>query len=158
MNFKPKSEKELQQDNERLLLPVRKEPYPATVTKAVDKVSKSGNEMIEITLSVFADDGTSRFVTDYLMAAMMHKLFHFAEATGLMDAYSEGTICASDCEGREVFVKLGIDPAKGEFAAKNVVKDYISPKSEARHEAAKLPPIPPADDIDMSLAKADLPF
>ena len=155
MNFKPKSEKELQQDNERLLLPSRKEPYPAKVIKATDKVSKSGNEMIEITLSIFADDGTSRFVTDYLMAAMMHKLFHFAEATGLMDAYGAGTICAGDCEGREVFVKLGIDPAKGEFAAKNVVKDYISPKSEARHEAVNMPPSPPADK---DLAKDDIPF
>ena len=158
MHFKPKSEKELQQDNERLLLPVRKEPYPATVVKAADKVSKSGNEMIEITLSIFADDGTSRYVTDYLMAAMMHKLFHFAEATGLMDAYSAGTICADDCLNREVFAKLGIDPAKGDFAAKNVVKDYISQKSEARHEAEKMPPSPPADDLDMGLAKADLPF
>ena len=155
MTFKSKTAKELQQDNERLLLPSRKEPYPAKVIKATDKVSKSGNEMIEITLSIFADDGTSRFVTDYLMAAMMHKLFHFAEATGLMDAYGAGTICAGDCEGREVFVKLGIDPAKGEFAAKNVVKDYISPKSEARHEAVNMPPSPPADK---DLAKDDIPF
>jgi len=155
MNFKPKSEKELQQDNERLLLPVRKEPYPAKVIKATDKVSKNGNEMIELMLHVYADNGTHQIVNDYLMAAMMHKLFHFAEATGLMDAYGAGTICAEDCEGREVFVKLGIDPAKGEFAAKNVVKDYISPKSEARHEAEKMPPSPPADK---ELAKDDIPF
>lgn len=155
MNFKPKTEKELQEDNERLLLPARKEPYPATVSEAVDKVSKSGNEMIEIKLKVYADDGTHRFVTDYLMAAMMHKLFHFAEATGIMDAYSAGTICADDCNGREVFVKIGIDPASGNYAAKNVVKDYFSKQSEERHEAEKLPPSPPADN---ALAKDDIPF
>lgn len=164
MQFTPKTGKELQQENERLLLPARKEPYPATVTKAVDKVSKSGNEMIEITLSVYSDDGSHRVVTDYLMAAMMHKLFHFAEATGLMDAYSEGTIRAADCEGREVFVKIGIDPAKGDFAAKNVAKDYFSPKSEARHATAKaepksekMPPRPPSDP-DLDTEKDDIPF
>ncbi len=166
MQFNPRSEKELQQDNERLLLPARKEPYPARVKSAADKVSKKGNEMIEINLTVFADDGTTRFVTDYLMEAMMHKLFHFAEATGLMDAYSQGTICADDCEGKELFVKIGVEPASGDFAAKNVVKDYFSPKSEERHEAAKtekkaptFPPRPPADDdLDMRLSKTDLPF
>lgn len=162
MQFTPKTEKELQQENERLLLPARKEPYPATVTKAEDKVSKkSGNEMIEITLAVYADDGSHRVVTDYLMEAMAHKLFHFAEASGLIDSYSQGALRAADCEGREVFVKIGIDPAKGDYAAKNVVKDYFSPKSEARHEAKaeKMPARPPADDdIDMGLSKENLPF
>ena len=160
MKFTPKTEKELKAENERLLLPARKEPYPATVTKAVNKVSKSGNEMIEITLAVYADDGSLRIVTDYLMEAMAHKLFHFAEATGNMDAYGEGTLSENDCDGREVFVKIGIDPAKGDYSAKNVVKDYFSKQSEARHAAAKsekMPERPPADTA-LDTEKDDIPF
>jgi hypothetical protein len=166
MNFQPKTVKELQQESERLLLPARKEPYPATVESAVDKTSKSGNEMIEIKLKVFADDGSHRTVTDYLMEAMAHKLFHFAEATGNMDKYESGTLSSNDCEGKELFVKIGIDPANGNFAAKNVVKDYVSPQSELKHAATKedapkaapkSAPKPPKDS-DLDIAPDDIPF
>jgi hypothetical protein len=166
MQFTPKTVKELQQESERLLLPARKEPYPASVESAVDKTSKSGNEMIEIKLKVFADDGSHRIVTDYLMEAMAHKLFHFAEATGNMDKYESGTLSSNDCEGKELFVKIGIDPANGNFAAKNVVKDYSSPQSESRHAATKeephaapkSAPKPPKDaDLDV-LADSEIPF
>ena len=166
MQFTPKTEKEIQKENERLLLPVRKEPYPATVRTAVDKTSKSGNEMIEIKLEVFTDDGSSRFVTDYLMEAMMHKLLHFAEATGNTGKYEAGVLSADDCEGKDLFVKIGIDPANGNFAAKNVVKDYVSPQSELRHDATqedepkaapKYAPKPPKDS-DLDVAPDDIPF
>jgi hypothetical protein len=166
MQFKPKTEKELQQENERLLLPVRKEPYPASVESAVDKKSRSGNEMIEIKLKVYADDGSYRIVTDYLMEAMAHKLFHFAEATGNMDKYESGTLTPDDCEGKELFVKIGIEPANGNYAAKNVVKDYSSPQPALRHEATKeephaapkSAPKPPKDaDLDV-LADEEVPF
>jgi hypothetical protein len=169
MQFTPKTDKEIQKENERLLLPVRKEPYPAIVRTAVDKTSKSGNEMIEIKLEVFADDGSSRFVTDYLMEAMMHKLLHFAEATGSEDKYTAGALSADDCEGKELFVKIGIDPANGNFAAKNVVKDYVLPLSESRHAATqeetkdapkaapKSAPKPPKD-ADLDVAPDDIPF
>lgn len=166
MNFQPKTVKELQQESERLLLLARKEPYPATVESAVDKTSKSGNEMIEIKLKVFADDGSHRIVTDYLMEAMAHKLFHFAEATGNMEKYEAGTLSSDDCEGKELFVKIGIDPANGNYVAKNVVKDYSSPQSELRHSATheepkpapKSVPKPPKDaDLDV-LADSEIPF
>ena len=164
MNFQPKTEKEIQKENERLLLLVRKEPYPATVESAVDKTSKSGNEMIEIKLKVFADDGSHRIVTDYLMEAMAHKLFHFAEATGNMEKYQAGTLSSDDCEGKELFVKIGIDPANGNYAAKNVVKDYSSPQSELRHATQEEPkPSPkfapkPPKDADLDAAPDDIPF
>ena len=164
MNFQPKTEKEIQKENERLLLPVRKEPYPATVESAVDKTSKSGHEMIEIKLKVFADDGSHRIVTDYLMEAMAHKLFHFAEATGNMEKYQAGTLSSDDCEGKELFVKIGIDPANGNYAAKNVVKDYSSPQSELRHATQEEPkPAPksvpkPPKDADLDVAPDDIPF
>lgn len=165
MNFQPKTVKELQQESERLLLTARKEPYPATVDSAVDKTSKSGNEMIEIKLKVYADDGSHRIVTDYLMEAMAHKLFHFAEATCNMEKYEAGTLSSDDCEGKELFVKIGIDPANGNYAAKNVVKDYSSPQSELRHSATKeeAQPAPksvpkPPKDADLDVAPDDIPF
>jgi hypothetical protein len=126
--------------------------------------------MIEIKLRVYSDDGSHRIVTDYLMEAMAHKLFHFAEATGNMDKYESGALSSDDCEGKELFVKIGIDPANGNFAAKNVVKDYVSPQSESRRAATqeepkeapkaapKYAPKPPKGaDLDV-LADSEIPF
>jgi hypothetical protein len=86
-----------------------------------------------------------------------------------MDKYEAGMLSADDCEGKELFVKIGIDPANGNFAAKNVVKDYVSLQSESRHAATqeeakdapksapKSAPKPPKD-ADLDVAPDDIPF
>ena len=64
------------------------------------------------------------------------KLRHFCVATGLIDKYEAGDITAHDLDGREGFVQIKIEPAKGDFAAKNVVKDYGRPEAKAGSEEA----------------------
>lgn len=113
----PKTEEELDMDR---LLP--KGTYDFEIVKAEEKTSKKGNDMIDVNLKVYHGEGF-QFVRDFLMEAMPHKLRHFAETTGLIEAYDSGSLQASDIVGRSGKVRIDIEPA-GEYPAKNVVKDY----------------------------------
>jgi len=105
--------------------------YKFKVIESSDEISKSsGKEMIKLKLLV--DDGKNepRFVFDYLLEALIYKLYHFAKATGLMEQYEKGEITANDCLGKtgtvEISVQAGSDkPTGGTYPAKNIVKDYI---------------------------------
>ena len=123
MKFAPKTEEEIRKEQEkRGAWPPG--IYDAEVTSAVDKISKSGNDMIELTLQVYhPDDGATRQVFDWLVEAMAFKLRHFCEATGLSAAYDAGSLEAWQLEGKSVKVKLGID-AKAEIK-RNKVMDYV---------------------------------
>jgi len=113
----PKTEEEL--DFERLL---PKGTYDFEVVKAEEKQSKKGNDMIAVNLKVFHGEGF-QFVRDFLMEAMSHKLRHFAETVGMINAYDTGQLDADSLVGRSGKARIDIEPA-GEFPAKNVVKDY----------------------------------
>lgn len=113
----PKTEEELDMDR---LLP--KGTYDFEIVKAEEKTSKKGHEMIDANLKVYHGEGF-QFVRDFLMEAMPHKLRHFAETVGVLDAYESGSLQASDIVGRSGKVRIDIEPA-GEYPAKNVVKDY----------------------------------
>lgn len=128
MQFTPKSEKEV---NAHDLLPAG--TYPFRVISAEEKTSKSGNEMIALKLGVFHGE-REQWVFDYLLESVAFKLRHFCAATGLMEKYEAGQIHACDLDAREGFVQIKIEPAKGDFQAKNVVKDYGKPVAKAGSE------------------------
>ena len=122
-----KTEKELAEQG---LLP--KGTYPFEVADALEKISTKGNEMIVVQLIVYADDGSSRKLTDYLMESVAFKLHSFCKSTGLLPKYNEGNFGAEDCLGRSGYVNIAIEPAKpkedgnGEWPAKNKVASYAS--------------------------------
>jgi hypothetical protein len=132
MKFTPKTEKELAEQG---LLP--KGTYPFEVADALEKVSTKGNDMIVVHLIVYADDGSSRKLTDYLMESVAFKLHSFCKSTGLLPKYSEGNFGAEDCLGRSGYVNIAIEPAKpkedgnGEWPAKNKVASYASGAEKA---------------------------
>src|SRR5882724_9173402 len=95
MQFTPKSEKDLQNSN--LLQPGI---YEFQVIEAKERLSKSGNEMLELQLKIFGQNGYEPIIYDYLLEAMSYKLKHFAEHTGLLDKYNSGLITAEDCVGK----------------------------------------------------------
>lgn len=124
MKFTPKSDKELAEER---LLP--EGTYGFEISKGEDKTSKAGNEMIELLVRVFKEDGSFLLVTDYLMEAIMYKVSHAAKACGLEDKYNAGTLHGEDFVGKTGQLKLGIQKDKnGTYPDKNVVKDYIVPK------------------------------
>ena len=122
MRFTPQTEQEVTESN---LIPAG--IYPFTVTSAEDKVSKkSGAPMMQLSLEVFAADGKSRKVTDYIMEAVAYKLRHFAMAVGMGDQYTrDGELKPHDMLGRSGSCMIRVEPAEGNFSAKNSVKDYV---------------------------------
>lgn len=153
MKFAPKTEDEIRKEQEkRGAWPPG--IYDAEITSAVEKLSKAGNDMIEMTLQVYhPDDGATRQVFDWLLEAMAYKLRHCCEAAGLSDAYNAGSLEAWQLEGKSVKVKLGID-AKSEIK-RNKVLDYVvssdapsvrAPVQRAAAGASK-PDDPFGDDI-----------
>lgn len=103
--------------------------YPFEVLGASEEISKAGNEMIKIKINVRGEKGQSAHIYDYLMEKMAFKLRHFCEATGLLAKYEAGTLSELDCEGKQGWVKIKIEPANGKYDAKNSVADYVKPMS-----------------------------
>jgi hypothetical protein len=153
MKFTPKTEEELASEN---LLP--EGVYDFETIDAWDKVSKKRNEMIELKLKVYDENGGFRFVTDYLLDSVLPKLLSFAKETGTRNAYDDGEYTADTCRGTAGKVQIKIKPA-GEFPARNEVKFYGEPKAKwekAVTESAPSSYKPSAPVQD--LAEDDIPF
>jgi hypothetical protein len=131
MRFEAKSENELRREN---LIPAGE--YGFEVLTAEDKVSAKGNDMIALKLIVYLSDGSQRHVYDWILEAFAFKLRHFCEATGLIEDYNAGRLCAADCVGRSGKVKIGINEDKsGDYPPSNRVLDYIVAKGSAQPAA-----------------------
>lgn len=133
MRFTPKTEKEIQEMN--LISPGI---YDFEVISASDKMSKTGNEMIELKIKIWDINNQERIIFDYLLEAMSFKLRHFAEATGLLQKYESGMLLAKDCLGKSGKVEIIIQKDKnGQYGDKNAVKDYISSNEISHAEPIK---------------------
>ena len=153
MQFQPKTEAEIKAAN---LLP--EGVYDFEVFDAVDKVSKSGNGMIELHLKVFSDDGRTRQMRDWILPAFERKLRHFCEACGLMAQYEAGTLNAEDCIGMAGKVQLVQQTREG-YDPQNSVRDYIVPEAGSvptrSTVAAPKPAAAPAHAVH---GEDDIPF
>ena len=142
MRYTPKTEKQIAEEK---LLP--KGQYPFQISGAIDKTSKSGNEMIELTIRVYKPDGAFMLVNDYLLESMAYKVRHAAVACGLEKEYDTGELPASLFIGKEGVLELTIQSDKnGVYADKNAVKDYVVPKDGDVKTQAPKSKIPPTDD------------
>lgn len=127
MKFNPKTEREIAEEG---LYP--EGIYSFEIANAENKVSKSGNDMIQLKIKVYDNDGNFRFVDDYLLESMAYKLRHAAVVCGLGDKYESGSLDAFDFVGKTGSLKLTVQKdKKGEYPDKNVVKDYVIPKDES---------------------------
>lgn len=105
--------------------------YDFEVIKTTEGFSKSGNEMLTVTLLLVGLDGQTNTVFDYLLDTkqMAFKIKHFFSSIGLEDDYSkeveffENNLLTK--KGRAI---VGIQKDyDGKYPAKNVIKDYIKP-------------------------------
>jgi hypothetical protein len=141
VKFQPKTDREIAEAG---LLPVGE--YDYEVAAATEKVSRAGNQMIELELRIFVGESV-RMITDYLLDAMAGKLKHFCESHGMGDRYEKGTLAAKDCVDKSGRAKVGIKKDKsGAYPDKNTILDYIVKPQDA---AAPPPPAPPIDDDDV---------
>lgn len=125
--FTPKTEEELSAIN---LL----EPGEGLfeVIQAIQKTSKSGNNMIEMKLRAWDKNGKEKIIHDYLVniPELEFKIKHFCESTGMIEKYQQGKFTDIDCVGKTGKLKLIIKKDKtGDYADKNSVADYIKTDS-----------------------------
>lgn len=121
MRITPKTEEEVNRN--KLLFPGE---CDFEVRKAIDKTSKAGNEMIELTLECWDSKQGNAMVFDYLLDAMAHKMRHFCYAVGLGRAYEAGSLSAEQCEGKSgrLIIRNAQDKMR-EHPPKNEVADYV---------------------------------
>lgn len=116
--------------------------YDAVISKSTDKVSQSsGNPMMDMTVTVYDDNGKEHNVRDFLVftKSMMWKVIHCAESANLMDIYEKGQFCSKCVEGASVKVKIGIEEGSiiaedklqgkaigSKYPDKNKIEDYLS--------------------------------
>jgi hypothetical protein len=144
MKFQAKSEAKLIEEK---LLPVGE--YPYEIYDAADKVSKAGNDMIELGLKVFRPDGRSEIISDYLLPTLPFKLIHAAQSCGLGGKYNTGVLTADDFIGKGGILKLKIQDAKDGWPARNVVADYVVDKNNLGGAGIKEETKPFIDDSDI---------
>ena len=125
--FTPMTEEELQMMS---LIPAG--IYDFKVVKATQKLSRSGNQMIELQLMIWDREGKTHLIYDYLVsiASMVYKIKHFCDAVGLADDYKTGTFDVVQCEGRSgkanIIIQHGKpNPVGGNYPDKKAVKDYV---------------------------------
>lgn len=98
--------------------------YEAVVKSAKEKVSKSGNPMIELILSCYSSTGAKYDVFDYLLSTddWAWKVRHFCESAGI--DWRGGDLDDFECVEKNVRVNLGIKRQPG-YADKNNISDYL---------------------------------
>jgi hypothetical protein len=124
MEYQPRQDREIRES--MVLTPGE---YDFEVVEAVEKVSKAGNDMIELKLRIFVPDGSTRLLNDWLVPGSDLgdlKLNRFAHATGLQDAYFAGELSSLNCTGAAGKVRLTVQ-ADEKYGDQSRVKDYVVP-------------------------------
>lgn len=118
--------------------------YDAVVKMASRRMSKSGNVMADMVLSVFDSNGHPTDVRDFLvfMPTMLWKIKHFCDSSGQEQLYAEEKFCPENAAMQHVRVRIGRQtgneipedklngkPYGSRYPDKNVVEDYIAGKS-----------------------------
>lgn len=134
--------------------------YDAIISASQDKVSNSGNPMMDMTVSVFDDNGRTQDVRDFLVFTkpMMWKVIQCADSAGLIAEYQAQKFCSEAIIGKRVRVKIGVEegseipedklkgkPLGSKYPNKNKIESYI--KAEHQNNISNDP-----------LADDDLPF
>lgn len=124
MKFTPKSEEEI-----AAMGLISAGFYEFTVLDAEDMISKTGNDMIKLTLRVKDSNGIMHTLFDYLLEKMAFKLRHFCENSGLLSKYEAGELTAADCIDKKGIAEIIVQPGQekhdgSKYPDKNAVKDY----------------------------------
>src|SRR4051812_39898323 len=114
--------------------------YDAVVSKSEDKRSSTGNSMLDMTLTVYDENGKQHLIRDFLVFTkpMTWKIIHFAKSAGLKQVYDSRRLCSDTAIHANVRVRIGKDEGKeipvdkldgkamgSKYPAKNKVLDYV---------------------------------
>lgn len=156
-HYEVMSEQEAMQERFQLL---KEGEYEAVITASSDSQSKTGNPMMDMTVSVYDENGKAHDVRDFLVFTkqMMWKIVHFCDSASLLKEYEEGKLCSEIAVGCRVRVKINVeegseipqDKLKGKalgskYPDKNKIEDYIR-KEDQKPLEQKAEDDPFADD------------
>lgn len=118
--------------------------YDATVEAAIETTSKSsGNDMLEVHLKVYGQNGKEQKLRDYLVHTEggAYKFQRFCKSAGQWDAYQAGEITGATFQNANVTVKLGEEKGTDDFPPRNKVLDYMPTKLDTpAPKATRKPP------------------
>lgn len=157
MEWKPKTEEEVQMAD--LLEPGY---YAAEVLEVEERDDKKGRPFWMLKLAVYGDDRQAHVWDNISPAWMEFKFRHFFVSAGLEALYDKGMLAVSDLSEllyKKLFVEIGIQPAKGEYGPKNIVKDYVDRAIAAAANQASVDHAAKAAEVSSDTKKdEDLPF
>lgn len=128
--YEPLTQEQCEKENSFPLM----EPgtYNFQVLESKYKLSKTGNNMIELILTVWDNNGKEFHIYDYLVATpkMMWKTLHFCKAVGLEQEYLGKKFNEDLCINRsgkvDIIYQAGqSNPNGGKYPDKNGVEDYV---------------------------------
>jgi hypothetical protein len=125
--------------------------YDATVTQATEKVSKAGNDYINLKLAVYADPDKPATLYTVVMPSFPDKFTAFLMSAGMYRQLASQEIYASDCEGKNCKVIIGKeknDKGYAEVDTFEIPADAAARLAEAKKELAAAP----------AVSDSDLPF
>ena len=116
----------------RFRSPLSEGPANFEVSSAQEKVSKSGNAMMELKLRVWDINGVEGIIYDYLVdiEQMAYKIKHFWESVEFMSVYESGNFSSDDCIGKAGKCELKWKKSKNtQYPDRMVIADYIKPSN-----------------------------
>lgn len=150
--FKKLTDEELEDTKEKLL---SAGTYDFEVKRSTRKISQAGNDMAELNLTIWDNEGKVRNIMDWLVFAEnkfnIRKIKHFCDSVGITASYEQGEL-PEDLELLAGKVSIDIDegqmipdnklngkPKGSRYADRNVVVDYIKSDEEKKTNKTELP-------------------
>lgn len=128
MRTTPRSEDEAKRASSRTLL--KPGWHDARITEALEKLSKAGNDTIELTVVIRDAAGLERTLRDWLSDRdrAAAKLRSCCNAVDALDRYKAGEISQEDFPGHDVQVKISVEKRRG-YPDQNRIDDYRAASS-----------------------------
>lgn len=124
---------------------IKEGEYDGVITESQDKTSSKGHPMMDMTVTVYDENGKSHDIRDFLVftKTMMWKIVHFADSAGILKEYEDGKLCSKAAIDKRVRVKITVEegseipedklkgkPLGSKYPDKNKVEDYIKKEDQ----------------------------
>jgi hypothetical protein len=132
------------EDKKFICLP--KGEYEVEINEVVQKVSKAGNDMLELTLTAYAEDGSKVRLFDYIVNdSGLWKLKALCKAVGIE---FDGTLEEQLLVGKRMKAKIDLRKSTDKYPEKNQVAEYLySGVQKVEQKLGTVKPVVADDDI-----------
>ena len=108
---------------EKKFICLPKGEYEVEINEVVQKVSKAGNDMLELTLTAYAEDGSKVRLFDYIVnGSGLWKLKALCKATGIE---FDGTLEEQLLVGKRMMARIDLRKATEKYGEKNQIDEYL---------------------------------